>query len=428
LRDNLSRVPAAGGTQTAITTAGPQESHLDPAIGPDGRTVLFTLATAQATSVAAVPIDGSAPARVLVRDARTPRYSATGHLVYQRTSGEVMAVRFDASRGEVVGEAQPIAAAATLAGQAMFDVAGNGTIIYSEAGDVAAQSGFTLVAVDRKSGLEHPLLTEPGTWSSPRWSPDGRSLAYRSISNPNCEIWLLDVARGARTRATLAGDSHDPVYARDGRLAWGGVVSETRVLQVARPDRPADITTLVPAGRERTPESWSPDGSQLIFTEIPRGGNGDLWIYSAATREARPLIATGFDEREAEFSPSGLWMAYTSNESGRYEVYLQRADGSGGRTPASANGGRGPLWSPDGRELFFSEGAKLMAVTINLGAVPPAIGVARTAVQGPYIWERPDNYDLSPDGQRFAFVKRPAGAAATATLRVVLNWPSLLRP
>jgi serine/threonine-protein kinase len=424
----LARIPESGGTPTPFTKPGPQESHLDPAVMPDGRTVLFTLATAQETAVAAVRIDGGEPPRVLVRDARAPRYSASGHLVYQRSAGEVMAVRFDGVRNDIVGEPVRVATAATLANKAMFDVAANGTLIYSEPGDVAAQSGFTLVSVDRKDGAEHPLLTLPGTWASPRWSPDGRTLAYRSISNPNCEIWLLDVARGARTRATFDDDSHDPVYARDGRLAWGRLTKGTRILQVARPDRPADLTTLAAADHERSPESWSPDGTQLIFTESHPANAGDLWIYSAATVTARPLVATPFDEREAAISPVGRWMAYVSNESVRYEVYVQRLDGSGGRTPVSAAGGRGPVWSPDGKELFFAEGAKLMGVAINLGSTPPAIGAARVVVQGPYLWERPDNYDLSPDGLRFAFVKRPAGADPIATLRVILNWPATLPP
>jgi Tol biopolymer transport system component len=425
-RRALSRLPPAGGALTALTTVAPGETHLDPAVTPDGRTVLFTIARAQAVSIAAIPIDGSAPPRVIVGDGRTPQYSATGHLLYQRSTGELMAVRFDPVRAEVAGEAVQIATPATLANRGAFAAGGHDTLIFTETGDAAEETDFTLVTVDRK-GQEQTVLATHGLWASPRWSPDGNTLAFRLIANPNCEIWALDVARGTRARVTFAGDNHDPVYARDGRLSWGSLSSSVRQLQVGRPDRPSDIAAVAPGQHERLPESWSPDGSRLIFVENHPASGGDLWVYSAATGEARPLVATPFNERHAAFSPDGAWVAYTSDESGRDEVYLLRADGSGGRMPVSANGGSGPLWSTDGRELFFQEGTTLMGVAIDLRAAPPSFGAAHAVVRGPYVWERPDNYDLSPDGQRFVFVKR-SGADAEATLRVILNWPSLMRP
>jgi hypothetical protein len=178
--------------------------------------------------------------------------------------------------------------------------------------------------------------------------------------------------------------------------------------------------------------SWSPDGHLLAFHEVNPATQRDIWVLrmgdsstsSGQVRKAQPFLRTPFDELVPKFSPDGRWLAYISNESGRYEVYVQPYPGPGGKWQISTEGGSEPVWNPNGRELFYRSGGKMMAVDI---ATQPgfAAGKPRMLFEGRY---EPApfpaaNYDVSSDGQRFLMLKptEPAEAAPTQ-INVVLNW------
>ena len=424
--DNVQKIALArmlpGGTLAALTNPGAGEDHQQPDILPGSKTVLFTLATAKVASVAAVPLSGGEP-RIILGDARRPKYAASGHLIFQRpSSGDLMSVRFDSSKLAISGEPTRIAGAAYLTGAAAFDVSRDGTIIYSGPADATGETGFTAVMVNR-FGAQPTVIAEQGSgsWAEPRISPDGRSLVVRSVVSPNCDLWSVDLQRGTTTRVTFEGDNHNPVWRSDGQLTWGGDLDGRRGIRIGRADRPGRPLALAEAGNERVPESWSPDRTRLAFTESHPVSGQDIWLLSVDSGQARPFANSPFKEDQARFSPDGRWLAYVSNESGRDEVYVQPADADGARVQISINGGHSPLWAPGGRELFFVEGVSMMSVSLDLRSSRPDVGRPRKLFEGPYVWDRIGNFDITPDGARFVLVRRGAESTPPATLRVLLN-------
>jgi Tol biopolymer transport system component len=250
-------------------------------------------------------------------------------------------------------------------------------------------------------------------------------LVLRDVVSPNCNLWAIDLQRGARTRVTLEGDNHNPVWRSDGQLTWSSALEDSRSMRMAQIDRPSRITTLPPSPNERMPESWSRDGEHLAFTEIHPQTGRDIFILSVKSGAIRPFANSNFTEQDARFSPDGRWLAYSADESGRGEVYMAPVDADGGRMQISVNGGHSPLWSPDGRELFYVEGAALMTVAIDLRPAKPDVSRPRKLLEGRYVWERNGNFDITPDGKHFIFVRRTEDSDPPATLRVLLNW---LRP
>jgi dipeptidyl aminopeptidase/acylaminoacyl peptidase len=170
--------------------------------------------------------------------------------------------------------------------------------------------------------------------------------------------------------------------------------------------------------------SWSPDGQLLAFIEVNPSTQRDIWVLRMGDRKPQPFLRTRLDERSPRFSPDGRWLVYVSNESGRYEIYVQPYPGPGGKWQISTEGGTEPAWNPNGRELFYRSGNKMMAVDI---ATQPgfAAGTPRMLFEGQY---QPSpvvvaNYDVSPDGQRFLMLKPSEQAQAAPTqINVVLNW------
>ena len=170
--------------------------------------------------------------------------------------------------------------------------------------------------------------------------------------------------------------------------------------------------------------SWSPDGQLLAFVEVNPTTGYDIWVLRLSDRKAQPFLRTPFNETAPRFSPDGHWLAYISDESGRYEIYVQPYPGPGGKWQISTEGGTEPVWNRNGRELFYRSGDKMMAVDI---ATQPAFtaGKPRMLFEGPYV-PTPvtiPNYDVSPDGQRFLMLKPSEQAQAAPTqINVVLNW------
>ena len=238
-------------------------------------------------------------------------------------------------------------------------------------------------------------------------------------------MWILDLQRGTRTRLTLEKDNHDPVWHPNGReVTWAAQSDGPRLLTIGRADGTGQSRVLAPGKDSRLAESWSPDGRALAFVEANPKTQEDIWFLSASDGEVRPFLTSRFQERHPAFSRDGRWLAYTSTESGREEVYLQAHGGNGGRVQISSNGGTGPVWSRNGRELFYAEGSQMMVVDIDL-AGEPKVSRPRVLFQGPFVWDRARNYDVTPDG-RFVMVQRTSDLIQSATLRVLLNWQAKL--
>ena len=173
----------------------------------------------------------------------------------------------------------------------------------------------------------------------------------------------------------------------------------------------------------QTPQSWSPDGQLLAFREQTATTGNDIWVFRLSDRKAEPFLKTPFPEGPARFSPDGRWVAYRSSESGRNEIYVQPFPGPGGKWQISTEGGGEPVWNPNGRELFYRNGNKMMAADITM---QPgfAAGKPRLLFEGPYVPAptAAPNYDVSPDGQRFLMLKASQQQQAVTQIHVVLNW------
>jgi Tol biopolymer transport system component len=263
------------------------------------------------------------------------------------------------------------------------------------------------------------------------------------ITESESQIWLYDLSRETLTRLTFEGNSNQyPAWTPDGkRFAFQSNKEGALNLFWQMADGSGDLERLTTSDYTQTASSWSPDGQLLAFHEIDPAMQRDIWVLrmgdasrgsgevpsgaSGQARKAQPFLRTRFDEASLRFSPDGRWLAYISNETGRYEIYVQPYPGpGGGKWQISAEGGTEPVWNPNGRELFYRSGGKMMAVDI---ATQPsfAVGKTRMLFEGEYVPTPAtlSNYDVSPDGQRFLMLK-PSEQEQTAPtqINVVLNW------
>jgi serine/threonine-protein kinase len=419
----LSRVGATGGASDILTTVDPaknERAHVMPEILPDGKHVLFTIETDTARRIAVLSLE-TLQYRILLDDASQPRYAPSGHLIfYHFNSLKVFAVPFDLATLRVTD--RRVQVLGDLTREAV--VSKNGTIAYMPLRD---EVGNAAVWVDRQ-GKETTLFDQPGSWVEPRLSPDGSKLILRQTQSPNCFLWLFDLGRSTLTRLTFEGDSHGPVWGGDGGHVFFGLERDAmRSLYRIPADGSAPPERIWKGEGPQYPGRGSADGSLVPFTEENVQSNVDIWVLSLQGEpKAEPFLQTPFREDSPSFSPDGKWIAYTSDESGRDEVYVRHYPGPGGKNPVSTDGGSGPLWSMDGKELFYARGHAMMAVEVN---TEPAFSAAtpRKLFEGKYAWERGLNYDVAPDGQRFVMIKPQGGGGASQELRVVLNWFEELR-
>ena len=305
-----------------------------------------------------------------------------------------------------------------------FDVARNGTLLYLPSEGLA---GRRLVWVDR-NGVVSPAVDEPQGFSRPHLSADGRRVAVevrRSLSD--IDIWVYDLERRTRTRVTTdSGGEGDPVWAPDGEsIVFGSNRTGARDLFSRAADGSGEVELLLTSDVNKDPHSFSPDGKRLAFYER-RGANRDIWILDVDEKKPEPFVASEFNERSPSFSLDGRFIAYVSDASGQNEIYVQPYPGPGTRTVISTEGGYGPVWSRDGKELFYRNDDRMMAVTVETEprASRFSASVPEMLFEGAFLSEaNPDSgsqtYDVSADGQKFLMVE--AGGTG-AELHVVLNW------
>jgi eukaryotic-like serine/threonine-protein kinase len=429
---SLQQVPVAGGAPQPLTRLEKGETaHRWPEFLPGGNAVLFT-ATGATNQVAAQSI-GTGERRNLAQGGMNPRYAPSGHLVYAQ-GGSLMAMPFDSQRLTPTGGAVQMVEGVLQSpfnGDAQYNFSATGLLVYVSGGvQAAAQS--RLVWVNR-TGAEEPLAAPAHAYSGPRLSPDGRRVAV-GIGEQGFQVWLYDLSRGTLTPWTFEGSNNvAPVWTPDGkRIAFTSNKEGSQNIFRQLADGSGGMERLITSEYLQAPSSWSPDGQLLAFIEVNPSTQRDIWVLrmgdpsagSGQVREAKPFLRTRFDEAMPQFSPDGRWLAYISNESGRYEIYVQPYPGPGGKWQISTEGGTEPAWNQNRRELFYRSGEKMIAVDI---ATQPnfSAGKPRMLFEGPYLPASIPmaNYDVSPDGQRFLMVKpvEQEGAAPTQ-INVVLNW------
>ena len=422
----LMRVAARGGDPRPATTldaARGEASHRWPQVLPGGRAMLFAAGppvTATGWTEAHVVAQSFATGeRHVIADRASYAQYVPGGYVVLLTGRALVARRFDADRLETSGAAMPVVAGAVRggAGATQFGVASNGTAVFQSRTPTEPRP---LVWVDR-TGRAAPMSIAPAVYSFPRFSPDGALLAVNR-ADPDADIWTLNVERGTSTRVTSDGRESVALWTPDGsRLVFTSTRTGLAELHSKRADGSGAEETLTNTPNLHVPGSWAPGMAGLSFTEVNRTTGADIWLLPPGRdAQPRPLLQTRFNENQPAFSPNGKWLAYTSDESGRIETYLQPFPETGDRWQVSMSGGLEPLWARSGRELFFRRDNEVWVVDVAEASKPP-IGRPRILFTGPY--EGPGatipNYAVAPDG---GFVMVSADAPPKAVLDVILNW------
>jgi Tol biopolymer transport system component len=447
----LSRVPEAGGTPQAITKPGEkgEVTHRWPQILPGGQAVLFTGHTVTASfdnaSIEVLSLK-TGQWKVVQRGGYFGRYLPSGRLLYIH-QGTLFAVGFDLDRLEVRGAPAPLlenVAGNDVVGAGQYDVARNGTMVYLSGKSSAVKS---TIAWMESSGKTQPLLAAPGLHFAPRLSPDGMRLAL-TVGAPGAgDIYLYDWQRDTMTRLTFTQANLYSVWTPDGKhIVFQSQSGPATSIRWIRADGAAEAQPLLESKGDLRPYSFSPDGKRLAYAELAMDTSFDLWTLPLDVSDAehpkpgKPelFLRTPFDEREPAFSPDGRWIAYSSAESGQYDVYVRPFPGGApsgsGKWQISTGGGRYPIWSSNGRELFYETlENRIMAAAYTakgdlFAADKPRAWSNMQILElfGTGIW----NLDLSPDGKRFAVIPRPEATGdqkGSVHVTVLLNFFDELR-
>jgi serine/threonine protein kinase len=368
------RMPAAGGERTQLPTfASPPTNGRFPRLLPGGRHFLFyAIGAPQVQGVYVGRLDASESRRLLDSDAGA--VYAQGHVLFVR-QGTLYAQRIDADRMELEGSPFPVASGVAV-GEGWIpalSTSASGAIVFRPGSAGALRQ---LVWFDR-TGKEMGRAGEHDEDRyGPSLSPDGRTLAISRTIDGNSDVWLLDLQRGAMRRFTSDAAREDSaIWSPDGnRIAFSSNRSGFYNIYVkaANGAGPEDLlATEAPQDvTDRLPSDWSLDGRYLLYRTQNAKTRYDLWAWPLdGSTKSFPVAQTGADDRDGQFSPDGKWVAFESDESGRFEIYLQRFPGPGTKWPISTNGGAQVNWSKDGAEIFYiSLDGQLMAVRVRLDA------------------------------------------------------------
>jgi dipeptidyl aminopeptidase/acylaminoacyl peptidase len=447
----LFRVAAAGGEPKPVTKLDPTRQEIGHGFTqflPDGRHFLYQAASAKRENSGTYmgSLDSTKVKRIHDGNANTV-YAQPGYLIFIRGTstqpvgagaGSLMAQRFDIRRAVLSGDPVVVAdSVATFVSSdpvlfGFFSVSQNGVLTYVPGSGAA---GTQLAWFDR-SGKPLGTVGEPADYSNPAISPDQKMVAVGKVDpqTKTRDIWVNDLQRGTSSRLTFdPADDFNPTWSPDGaRIAFSSNRKGHRDIYMKAASGVGEEQVLAESAEEKTVEDWSVDGQFLVWGV---DATGYEWLFSFRDHKILPFLQSKFFQDQCRFSPNHggppRWIAYVSFETGARQVYVRSfagvLSGSGGKWQISTGGGSEPLWRGDGKELFYLNGNKVMAVEVNgdgesfRAGIPKELFEARlTPVQ------RRNRYLVTSDGKRFLMNALPE-EHESASFRVVLNWPGLLR-
>jgi eukaryotic-like serine/threonine-protein kinase len=426
----LWRVPGTGGDPVAVTQLDPprQISHRHPQFLPDGRQFLFHAEGAPETAgIYLGSLDGGAPTRLTAADS-AGAFLPPDRVVFVR-QGTLVARRLDLTGRALTGE--PVTLAEGVGVDRYFRggvaVSGARQVAYRAAGESSTRQ---LTWLDR-TGKSVGVAGEPDAsdLSTPALSPDGRRVAMRRAVQGNLDIWLLDFLRTGLTRLTFhAAGEYSPVWSPDGiRIAFNSNRTGAYNLYVKSSNGAGAEVRLGPPANNKAPTDWSADGRWLLYWEVHPTTGRDAWALDMTSPDYTPRVIANTPAEEAipALSPDGRWVAYQTNESGRFEVVVQSFPDAGGKWQVSTAGGVAPGWRADGKELFFlaPDSTLMAAPVIALGAsfeagTPVALFRTRSVEGGSTTGQK--HYAVARDG-RF-LINQPVADATAAPITLILNW------
>jgi len=432
-REALRRVSAAGGKSVPVTRLEAREyTHRFPSFLPDGKHFFFLNQTLSSGTdrghIFVGDLEGMTP-KPLVAANSTAMYSPPGYLLFCRERS-LIAQPFDARRLTLSGDAVSVADSVStnqLNGYANFSVSNNGVVALRRGPSISESRLFWF---DR-SGKQLAVVGQPGEFVRPRLSHDQRRVAVEvgDMGGRSPDIWVRDLARDTASRFTF-NDTFDtgPVWSPDDRdIAYAYESpddgSRSLVHKISTGAGPQEILYPSREAASLLPTDWSRDGRFILFHQVisRTGTNLDIWIYSLSDKKAFPFLATNFREWQAQFSPDGKWVAYTSDESGSPEIFIQSFPVTGAKWQISTAGGAVPRWRSDGKELFYmGADSRLFSVPIHRSAdtLEPGTPV-------PLFPTRPRpgglSYDVSSDGKRF-LINTVEQDETQEPITLVQNW------
>jgi DNA-binding winged helix-turn-helix (wHTH) protein len=432
----LFRVPEEGGQIEAVTELDESRgewTHRWPDVLPGANAILFTVARWDLTSFDDAEIDvldlETRKRHVVVESGSFGRFFAgdPGWLLYVR-AGELLAAPFDPHSLRTTGPPRT-----ALEDVKLYPINGGAQLAVSRQGSLAyvpdielSDAEHELVFRNRK-GERSLVVRDERPIYDPSLSPGGSKLAVSMVTNGNSDLWIYDLARKTLTRLTTSGGEEEhPVFAPSGReLAYDYAMAGSFRIFSRPVDAGSGEREVVGSEYSDRPESFTPDGSRLVFSEEHPETGFNLWTVELEGSKRSPLLVTPFNERQARVSPDGRWLAYSSDESGRFEVYVTSLPEPGAKLQVSVHGGQEPRWTKGGREIVFLDGAAVQAVAITTdpelraGAVEKLFDwpVPRPFLESPYR----RLYDVTSDGERLLLVEAPEDPASRR-LNVVLNW------
>jgi Tol biopolymer transport system component len=430
-RDGLMRILSVGGAAQTIAKPDARKGEIafrTPHFLPGAHALLFTIATAAASQVAALELK-TGRYRVIVDNGKDARYAASGHLLYSR-GDSLFAAPFDPRRLEVTGPEAPVVEGVASQGGSVaeYTIADSGLLLYME-GSTHVGNATSLGWLDRQGHVQP--LSESALWGTGRLSPDGQRVANEIYTagtgegNPG-DIWVFELERHVKTRLTFEGENFFPVWAPDGRrIIFGATLGGNKHgIYSVMADGSARPELLLATDSRALPNSWSPDGKALLYQQSAPGKPSRIWVLPVSGRAAgtpAPLHDSTSSEADAQVSPDGRWVAYVSAETGQNEVYLQPFPGPGGKERVSTQGGDSVRWSHSGRELFYmmvrnGQGALM---TVDFQTAPRLhIGLPQVLTKTTF----GTTWDPAPDGKHL-LVEMTSGATEGArVMHGISDW------
>ena len=412
-REGLFRVSETGGVPQPLTRPDPSSggSHLDPSLIDGAQAVLFVEQFGSRPSIRVLSTQ-TGEARTLIDGAgERPLYVPTGHLIFVR-EGALMAVRFDAVRLEVIGE--PVRVLDDVSGRAL-SVAANGRLAYATP---ARQSG-RVVWVSR-DGAVKDLLTARQEFARPRLSPAEDRLALEVRQDSGSDIAWLRFDNGSLSQLMRAG-ANSPSWAPDGERLIFRVAGSVLWWPVGDAKEPEPLVTPTDLnnGGGLAPGQWA---DELTYVFVQQGSSStaaDIWVMRASdgARRFEPLVVRPRNQWSVRTSPDGRFISYASDESGRFEIYVQSLESGARGEKISTDGGWQAVWSRDGRELFYRSGDRMMVVPVTTSSTFRA-GTPQELFRGSFASTDLANYDVTSDGQRFVMIQ-PSDEAEQRAIQIV---------
>jgi serine/threonine-protein kinase len=429
----ISRVSADGGTPEMTITIEKNQEPRNPQVLPGGKTVLFALINGDKSSVVAQPLDAGGSRKTILEGASDARYAASaGRLVYA-LAGDVLSIAFNASKLETTGGSSPVAQSVYVgnkSGAAQFSFSDAGSMAYIAKSSTVQGIG-SIALVDREGHIT-PTGIPPGNYETPRVSPNGKQLAFGADDGTGWNIWIYNLGDATSMRKlTVSADGQYPMWSGDGeRVVFQTARVQYRKLFWQRADGTGPAEQIASLHRQHRPSSWAPHSSLFLYTAaLPPDGHIGINATSVLDKKDTPYLDIPQYQGQGYFSPDGRWVVYQSNEGAKMDLYVQTYPKTNDKFQITREGGLYPVWSPDGKDVFFVNAGVLYSVAIQTKpsvtfANPVKLSVTGFVQDEALTGER--NYDIMPDGKQFVMIFPATGKTEDTgpppEIRGAFNW------